>query len=197
MAGVVTMRAALMRCGLNEETADYVMEDQGFDSPVELLMASQDSFDTMVKNAIKSAPDNVLFSTASIRRLNAFKFWAEERYMCGEPTSPQLFTADVLAQYMLIMRADEIEIAAKKGQVPTKPDPLKVEKEWFKFWEKLKNYLGRIRGAAKVPLVYIVRNHEEVMEQIRAAEYETHTKKIVATVLFSRQHFTVDNESVW
>jgi hypothetical protein len=191
------MRAALMRCGLNEETADYVMEDQDFDSPVELLMASQDSFDTMVKNAIKSAPDNVLFSTASIRRLNAFKFWAEERYMCGEPTTPQLFTADVLAQYLLIMRAGEIKIAAKKGQVPTKPDPLKVEKEWFKFWEKLKNYLGRIRGAAKVPLVYIVRNHEEVMEQIRAAEYETHTKKIVATVLFSRQHFTVDNESVW
>jgi hypothetical protein len=50
----------------------------------------------------------------------------------------------------------EIEVAAKLGQVPIKPDPLKTEKEWFKFWEKLKNYLGRVRGAARLPLNSIV-----------------------------------------
>jgi hypothetical protein len=38
------------------------------------------------------------------------------------------------------MRADEIEVAAKKGQVQTKPDALNLDKDWFKFWEKLKNY---------------------------------------------------------
>ena len=63
-----------------------------------------------------------------------------------------MFTNDVLQEYLLIMRADEIEVEAKRGQVPTKPDPLKSEKEWFRFWEKLKNYLGRVRGAAKIPL---------------------------------------------
>ena len=73
MAAMIQMRNALMRCGLNQATSDYMMDEQGFDSTEELLMSSKESFDTMVKNAIKSAPADVTFSSASIRRLNAFK----------------------------------------------------------------------------------------------------------------------------
>ena len=91
MADVVSMRAALQRCGLDQATANYVIDSQGFDSTEELLMASQESFDTMIKNAIKSSPDDVSFSTASTRRLNAFKYWAEERHMCGLSTTPTVF----------------------------------------------------------------------------------------------------------
>ncbi|KAI2497147.1 hypothetical protein MHU86_17350 [Fragilaria crotonensis] len=174
MADAVNMRAALERCGLNQTTATYVMTDQGFDSTEELLMASKESFDTMIKNAIKSSPPDVIFSTASIRRLNAFKYWAEERHMCGLPVTPILFTAAVLAEYMNVLRSDEIEIAARKDQVPTKPDPLKAEKDWFKFWEKLKNYLGRIRGAAKIPLSYTITDHDVITGEIRSATYSTH-----------------------
>ena len=65
--------------------------------------------------------------------MNAFKFWAEERALCGLPPFPQLFTVVELTDYLLIVRADEIEVAAKKDQVPMKPDGLKAEKEWFKF----------------------------------------------------------------
>ena len=53
--------------------------------------------------------------------------------MCGLPPFPQLFTVVELTDYLLIVRADEIEVAAKKDQVPMKPDGLKAEKEWFKF----------------------------------------------------------------
>ena len=128
-------------------------------------MASQESFDTMIKNAIKSSPDDVSFSTASTRRLNAFKYWAEERHMCGLSTTPTVFTEAVLTSYLAILRADDIEIAARKDQSLMMPDPLKTGKDWFKFWEKLKNYLGRVRGVAKVPLVYLVtRDHEVAMD---------------------------------
>ena len=191
------MRAALMRCGLNRATADYMIGDQGFDTVEELLMASKDSFDSMIKNAIRAAPAGVSFASSSVRRLAAFKFWAEERYMCGLPTLPQLFTLDVMGEYLLLLRADEIESAAKAGQIPTKPDPLKTEKEWFKFWEKLKNYLGRIRGAARLPLLYVVRDHDEVTDDIREREYDSHTRQICSIVLLSGQHYEVDNESVW
>ena len=68
------MRTALMRCGLNRVTADYMIGDQGFDSTEELLMASKDSFDSMIKNAIRSAPVGVTFASTSVRRLGAFKF---------------------------------------------------------------------------------------------------------------------------
>ncbi len=117
--------------------------------------------------------------------------------MCGLPSTPQLFTNEVMNNDLLLMRADEIEVAAKAGQVPTKPDPLKTEKDWFKFCEKLMNYLGRIRGAARLPLIYVVRDHDEVTDEIRNREYETHTKEICAVVLLSGQHYEVDNSSVW
>jgi hypothetical protein len=102
-----------------------------------------------------------------------------------------------LEDYLRIMRADEIEEAAKKGQTPTKPDPLKAEKDWFKFWEKLKNYLGWVRGAAKVPILYVVCDHDVVTEEIRDAEYTTHTMKVSALLRLSGEHFDVDNASVW
>jgi hypothetical protein len=171
--------------------------DQGFDSTEELLMASKDSFDSMIKNAIRSAPVGVTFASTSVRRLGAFKFWAEERFMCGLPLNPQLFTGEVMSEYLLLMRADEIEVAAKAGQVSTKPDPLKTEKDWFKFWEKLKNYLGRVRGAARLPLIYVAREHDDVTDEIREREYDTHTKEICDIVLLSGQHYEVDNASVW
>jgi hypothetical protein len=72
-----------MRCGLNQATAEYVIEAQGYDSTEELVMVSQDNFDTMVRNAIKSAPPDVTCSAASMRRLNAFKYWVDECFMCG------------------------------------------------------------------------------------------------------------------
>ena len=90
-----------------------------------------------------------------------------------------------------------IEIAARKDQVLTKPDPLKAEKDWFKIWEKLKNYLGRIRGAAKIPLSYTIRDHDVVTDEIRGATYTTHTKKIIDIVLLSGEHFAIDNVSLW
>ncbi len=175
----------------------YVMDRQGYNSQEELLMASQDGFDTMVKNAIRAAPPGVNFALVAIRKLNTFKYWAEEQDMCGLALAPNLFTADVLNDYLRLLRSDEIEVAAKKDQKPTLPDVLKHEKGWFKFWENVKNYLGQKRGAAKVPLSYVVREHEEVTAAIRNAEYDSHTKKVSVLLLLSGQHFKVDNESVW
>lgn len=81
-------------------------------------------------------------------------------------------------EYLLLMQAeDKIEVAAKLGQVPIKPDPLKTEKKWFKFWEKLKNYLGRVRGAARLPLNCVVRDHKEVTGEICGQEYDTYAFK--------------------
>ena len=94
------MRFTFERCGLNDTTATYVMVDQGFDTTEELYMSSKDIFENMIKNAIKSAPPNVTFSSAAIRRLNAFKHWAEERVMCGLDMSPLLFTQPILTDYM-------------------------------------------------------------------------------------------------
>ena len=196
-AAMASMRNALIRCGLNEQTVAYVMDTQGYDSPEQLLMTSQVDLDNMVKYVIKSAPANVTFPSVAIRKLNAFKYWAEERIMCGLPVQAALFTDAELVAYLKLLRADEIEVAAKKDKKPMMPDLLKQEKEWFKFCEKLKNYLGQIRGAAKVPLSYVVRDHDEVTNAIRDADYTSHAREIAAIVQLSGEHYKVDNESVW
>ena len=95
MAAAVNMRNALTRCGLNETTADYVMQIQGYDTPEELALAPQDDLDQMIKNAIKSAPEDVTFLATAIRKVNTFKFWAEEILMCGLSASAVLFTPQV------------------------------------------------------------------------------------------------------
>ncbi len=95
------------------------------------------------------------------------------------------------------MCAEEIEILARKDQTPIMPDPLKMEKDWDKFWEKLKNYLGRVRGVAKIPLAYTIRDHDDITDLIRNAEYDTHTKRIMAIVLLSGENYVVDNASLW
>jgi hypothetical protein len=61
----------------------------------------------------------------------------------------------------------------------------------------LKNYLGQIRGAAKVPLSYVIRDHDIVTDAMRAAEYTSHPRKVVALLQLSGEHYKVDNESVW
>jgi hypothetical protein len=197
MATAVMMRAALQQRGLNIATADYFMTEQGFENPTELMMTSRDALDTMVKNAIKSSPDNVAFSAVAIRKLNAFKRWADERHMCGLSLSPADLTAEELEIYVLLQRADAIKVAARKEQKPIMPDILKHEKEWFKFYEKLKNYLGQVRGAAQSPILNIVREHDEPIEAIRGATYSSHTKKVSAIINLSGQHFAIDNASAW
>jgi hypothetical protein len=117
--------------------------------------------------------------------------------MCGLSLSPADFTAEELEIYVLLQRADEIEVAARKEQKPIMPDILKHEKEWFKFYEKLKNYLGQVRGAAQIPILYIVREHDEPTEAIRGTTYSSHTKKVSAIINLSGQHFAIDNASVW
>ena len=94
----------------------------------------------------------------------------------GLPTGPNLFTEHVMSEYSNLMRSDEVEIAARKGQDPTKPDAIKSEKDRFKFWEKFKNYLvGRVCGAAKIPLSFVVREHDKVTDGMREEVYENHT----------------------
>ncbi len=102
--------------------------------------------------------------------------------MCGLSLSPAEFTAEELETYALLQRADEIEVAARKEQKPTKPDVLKQEKEWFKFHEKLKNYLGQIRGAAQIPILYVICEHDMPTDAIRNMVYTSHSKKVSAII---------------
>jgi hypothetical protein len=80
---------------------------------------------------------------------------------------------------------------------PVKPEALKTTKGWPKWFEKLKNYLGQIRGSARVPLVYVIREHEAVDATMRAAVYPTEVDRLIAITSLNGEHYRIDNTRVW
>ena len=106
-------------------------------------------------------PEDVMCSFDSLQGFITFIFWVEEMEMCGLPFILQLFTNEELdEQYLKLMP-------------PPMSYPLKSEKEWFKFWEKLKNlYVGQVHGNAKTPFSYSICNNEAVLTSVmRGQQY--------------------------
>jgi hypothetical protein len=58
-------------------------------------------------------------------------------------------------------------------------------------------YLGRVKGAALSPLSYLVRDHTEVTDDIRTAEYASVQEKLIATTALSGAHFDLDNRTLY
>jgi hypothetical protein len=125
MAAAVNMRNAIQRCGFNLATSDFIMQ-QGYDSPEELLNVSEDDLDLMIRSASRHPPPDVTFPSLPIRKLYVLRFWADERICMAFPTGRNLFTEQIIGEYSNLMRSDEVdEVAAHKGQDPTKPDIIK------------------------------------------------------------------------
>jgi hypothetical protein len=69
-------------------------------------------------------------------------------------------------------------------------------KDWMKWFEKFRNYLGQIRGAARIPLTYIIRNHLEVNDNLRNAEYGSMLKHLISITSLNGMHFKIDKKQV-
>ena len=151
----VQMRGALVRCGFNNQTSNFLIA-QGFASPADLLLVKDSDIDVMIRNSSRNMPDNVQFPFLAVRKLHAFCFWVEEQNRTREDLFPASFDDAAVVEYTHKHMNDDHETDAGKGQEPTKPDAMKATKDWMKWFEKFKNYLGQIRGAARIPLTYII-----------------------------------------
>jgi hypothetical protein len=67
---------------------------------------------------------------------------------------------------------------------------------WTKFNETILNYLEQIRGRAKTPLVYIIRDVEEVTAEARNTVYTDSDDRLIATTLLNGEHFDMDYMTV-
>ena len=101
-------------------------------------------------------PDNIQFPFLAVRKLHAFCFWVKEQNRTREDLFPASIDDAAVVEYTHKHMNDDHEIDAGKGQEPTKPDAMKATKDWMKWFEKFKNYLGQIRGTARIPLTYII-----------------------------------------
>ena len=54
-------------------------------------------------------------------------------------------------------------------------------------------YLSRVKGAALIPLSYLVREHKEVMPEFQNPEYGSIQEWLIATTALSGTHYELDN----
>jgi hypothetical protein len=94
------------------------------------------------------------------------------------------------------MKDDKDYKAATKDTEIQKPDKLAELGKWTRFWELLSTYLGRVKGAALIPLTYLVREHE-VMPEIQNADYGSIQEQLIATTALSGPHFELDNQALY
>ncbi len=115
---------------------------------------------------------------------------------CNDPTV-QSFTEAVMSETLARMQADKDYKRATEDTEIQKPEKLVDLVKWTRFWELFTTYLGRFKGAALTPLSYLVRDHTEVTDDIRTAEYASVQEKLIATTALSGAHFDLDNRTLY
>lgn len=189
-------RLAYGRCGFNDETAEFIF-GQGFETPGHLLLVTTSDLRDLVRNASRNLPDNVSFPFLAVKKLMAFRHWVSQRYNTGHDTSAVHFTDGECNAALLDLRNSEERDATEKSLDVSKADALKTTGMWFKFNEKFLNYISQIRGRAKAPLSYLIRDHVEVTPALRVAYYNSTDERMIATLLHAGEHYSNDNKRLW
>jgi hypothetical protein len=81
------------------------------------------------------------------------------------------YTQVILDETLARMQANKDYKLATEDTEIQKPERLTDLVKWTKFWELLCTFLGRVKGAALIPLAnYLACKHKEVTPEIQNAE---------------------------
>ena len=162
------MNDALQMCGFNADTARFLI-DQGFNSPVDLLLATESELDAIARDISRTPPrggGNIVMPFIAMKHLKGFRFWADECERTGFIPDPATFSEDDVPIYTEKCLEYNEQREAAKAEDPSKPEGLKKLTNWTLWNESFQNYLRQILGAAKIPLVYLAREEDKVQDGI-------------------------------
>jgi hypothetical protein len=123
------MEAALMLCGFNAATAQYLI-DQGFITPEALLLATEADLDTIARNVTRTPPrveggGTVTMPFIALKHLKGFRFWADECKRTGFEPDSDTFAEEDVTSYTEKYLEYTAQKDAAKDEDPTKPEALK------------------------------------------------------------------------
>jgi hypothetical protein len=171
-AAQANFRAALGHIGINAPTCVAIAEN-GFATISDLATVQDEDLDSLPKhleswrlpNAAPNAQVRIPF--VSLSKLKAMRYWVLTQRCIGvENPHAQDFTDEVMTETLAQMQANKDYKKATQDTDIQKPPKLNDLVKWIKFWELFTTYLGQIRGAALTPLTYLIRDHDEVTEEI-------------------------------
>jgi hypothetical protein len=171
------------------------INENGFETILDLATVQDEDLDKLPKHLEAwrdpaAGPNNqVRIPFVSLKKLKAMRFWVLAQCCIGNETPrAQDFTEVVLEETLTRIQADKDYKMATEDTEIQKPE---------KLGELLSTYLGRVKGAALIPLSYLVREHEEVTPEIQNAEYGSTQERLIATTALSGTHYELDNRTLY
>jgi len=203
MAQVNAFNAALIRVGFNADTAQAII-DEGFKTLDVLADIEDDNIDQMIKNVRETrriqgaqALGDVTFPFLVIRRFKAMHSWATEMQRTGRQLNPGLFAGALITTAVLRYSLETMRTSTTEDEVVDKPKELLELSKWETFWEQWRTYTGRLHGAAKCPISYVYRDHEQVTNEMHMENYPDHDSRLVATTTLAGAWYELDNSRVY
>jgi hypothetical protein len=150
MAHLNAFNAALIRCWLNNDTAEAIT-NKGFDTLDTLANVEDGDIDSMIKNIRETrrtqgaqAPGNVTFPFLANRRLKAMHSWATELKRTDRALNAGLFIGALMTAAMLRYSLETMHITTTEDEDIAKPKELLDLSNWEKFWEQWRSYVSRL-----------------------------------------------------
>lgn len=188
---------ALICIGFDQDSATYLFEQDIDDTTRLLLFKDEEAVERMFESMNRRAlPDGVTLPFMATKKVAGFRHWTAMRVRIGLEPDPDEFDNEEANAALDRMREEQAIEKANKGASPKKPDSLSSLSKWDTFWEQWTNYVVQLRGAAKIPLAYIHREHGEVTEAIRdeAEELANDEDAMLSMItLLDGEHYTIDN----
>jgi len=200
----------LRRIGFNEAARDYLIL-QGCRTTLDLVKLPyqlKDFISHVTKGTRPAAPlddeeidagveEPLVFPYLALRRLKALRCFLEYRSLRGERLDADSFDDDATDVWLL--RVDELEqlIEGDKKESPSMPAFTSFDK-WPEWEELFITYLSHVRGAAgHTPLTYIIREHEEVTQEMLADDYDNIDEELINTIRLQGPAYKTDNKRVF
>ncbi|KAI2489217.1 hypothetical protein MHU86_25377 [Fragilaria crotonensis] len=189
------LHAVLALCGITSAPASAVfMNIEGLDTIEAFATLNGDLDVTEMAKRMASrssiAAGKVILGTIQIKRLQALVFWVKDHMKRGLHVDPALWDADELAS---ALARKEAQANYEKVDVDI-IDPGKCQTDfgWDAWQIGFRNKLSATLGAAKVPLVYVVR--PEVGEDYK---FEDEEEVRVYQMPLTGENFKRDNKLVY
>jgi hypothetical protein len=162
LAGVPEMNQVLTLCGFaNPVDRARLVEIEGLDTLDAFGDFSDDSIEHMARKYERPGPDHMRFGITRLNKMKSIAFWVRKQRREGiEATVDQLNEAVIRAAMREMTITTEEPKKDEKMFYPEKFNP----KKYISWMRSFENYLDSVLGKSRVPLTYIIRPDDVVVD---------------------------------
>ena len=176
MANNVQARNALRALGFSEGAATYVVDDQGFDTPEDFALLTDEEASDVCK--VTRKPGGDIGVPVSLKAENHLKMMCFHFRHMQRTSRPLVFTNASVATvrtYLALARAES------DHKDPEQPEFSSL-KNWPRAFDKIDDCLRGCLGTTKIPLAYVVRDTAEPKPSAEdpTTNYANNTEELIA-----------------